>query len=252
MNRTITISNRKGGSGKTTSAVNIAAALAHRGHTVLLVDTDPQAHATLSLGVTRGNGRDGLLGVLMGTCEPQAAPADTYLSNLKVLPGSRMLADYEREYARDRQKRMVLAERLRDLGNSFEYVVFDTPPTISLLTVASLIASREVYAPMQTHFLALEGLAEIIRVIGQLNRIYGLEIELKGIIPTFYKERTRLSRFVVNEIRENLGDGVLLHPVRVSIALAEAPGHGQTVFQYDLKSNGARDYLAVARQMEDL
>ncbi len=251
MKRIISLCNRKGGSGKTTSAVNISAALAHRGKEVLVIDADPQAHTTLSFGITPSDIKADLVSVLAEKKDLKEVMVETYLENLKVVPASRRLTFYERNYARTEEARSALSQRLGEMNGQFDYVIFDTAPTLGLLTIAALIASGEVLVPMQTHFLSMDGLAAVISLIGKLNKLYNPELKLKGIIPTFCKEKTRLSRSTIHEIKDTLGESMVFHPVRVNISLAEAPGFGKTIFQYKLKSRGAYDYLAIADQIEE-
>ena len=252
MSRIISISNRKGGSGKTTTAVNVSAALAHRGKSVLVIDADPQSHTTLSLGIRPRNVEEDLYSMLAKDMPPQRAMTDTYIQRMKIIPATRRLYDFERAYSSKADARLALSKKLAGLNGDFDYIIIDTPPTLSLLTVSSLIASREVYVPMQTHFLCLEGLAEMIGIVSKIRSTYGGNLRIKGIIPTFYKERTRLSKVILQDIAKNLGKRIVLHPVRVNISLAEAPSFGKTIFQYSMNSNGARDYLAVAQQIESL
>ena len=248
--RILTISNRKGGSGKTTTVVNVAAALAHKGYKVLIVDTDPQAHTSLSFGITPKSISADLYSVLVEGKKPEEVMVGTYLDKLMIIPATRRLSTYERNYSKVEEARTCLAERISTINGHFDFIILDTPPTMSLLNVAALIASNEVFIPMQTHFLALEGLAEMVTLISKINKLYNPNVRIKGVIPTFYKERTRLSRAILLEIKRTLGDGIILHPVRVNISLAEAPGYGKTIFQYNHKSNGAHDYLTVAKQIE--
>ncbi len=252
MKRVLAFSNRKGGSGKTTTAVNVAAALAHKGNSVLVIDADPQSHTTVSFGISPREVQSDLYSVLVEGKDLNEVVKETYLKNLKLVPATRRLSVYERNYSRTKEARTLLAERLASLNGHYDYVVLDTPPTLSLLTVASLIASSEVFIPMQTHFLCLEGLAEMMTLISKINKLYNQDLKLKGIIPTFFKERTRMSRSIISEIKKNLGESIILHPVRVNISLAEAPSFGKTIFQYRLKSHGAFDYLSIAKQIEGL
>lgn len=251
MARIIAISNRKGGSGKTTSTVNVSAALAHKGKDVLVIDADPQAHTTKSFGIMPKDIHLDLYSCLVERRDVEEAIKGTYLKTLKVIPATRRLTLYERNFSREKQARIRLSDCLSSNNREFDYIIFDTPPTLSLLTVSALIASNEVLIPMQTHFLSLDGLTEMVALIAKVNEIYNPDLRLKGIIPTFYKERTRLGRSVIGEIRRNLGEHIVLHPVRVNISLAEAPSFGKTIFQYNSKSNGAFDYFAIARQIED-
>jgi chromosome partitioning protein len=252
MRRTLSISNRKGGSGKTTTAVNVSAALAHGGNRVLLIDADPQGHTSISLGISQQDTRLDLVSLLVEKRELTEVMAKTYLDTLMVIPATKRLAAYEKSYTGDPEARTSLAENLNRINGAFDYIVYDTPPTVSLLTVSALIASQEVFIPMQTHFLSLEGLAHMVLLISKIKKLYNPNLTLKGVIPTFYRRRTRLSRSIIDEIKKNLGDDIILHPVRVNISLAEAPSYGKTIFQYKRKSNGASDYLAIAKQIEGL
>lgn len=251
MKRSIVFTNRKGGCGKTTTAVNVAAAFAHMGHRVLLVDTDPQAHATMSFGVEQGALASDLTAVLRGETSARSALHRSYNQRLTLLPASRRLAAYERTHASDREARPRLAEVLTDVGEQYEFVIFDTPPTSGLLTVQALVAAREAYIPMQSHFLAMEGMIEIVEVVEQVRKHYNSHLEIKGIIPTFVGEHKEISRQIMDEVEDELGEGIFLKPVRINDALSEAPGFGKTVFQYDIRSKGALDYYRVAQEILD-
>ena len=251
MSRNLAISNRKGGSGKTTTAVNIAAALAHRGHTVLLVDADPQAHASLSLGYSATKARKGLYNILTDGGSAAENIVDTYSQRLKLAPGSDLLREFQRAHELDGTVLPRLGRCLESVYSRFDYLVFDTPPTLGLLTLSVMVASKEVYVPMQTHFLGLEGLAEVFSVAGKVRAKLNPALVVKGVIPTFYHGNTRLTRSIINEIRNTLGD-IILHPIRENVSLAEAPGYGQSIFQYAIRSNGAADYLALACQIETI
>jgi chromosome partitioning protein len=171
---------------------------------------------------------------------------------MQLIPASKQLSGFERLFFRTQDSKKRLSERLDGLEGGYDFIAIDTAPTLSFLNVSALIASKEVYIPFQAHFLSLEGLAEMISLVGKVRKIYGVDLRVKGVIPTFFNPRTRLSREILAEIRENLGERVLLCPVRQNIALAEAPSRGQTVFQYDPQSNGAVDYLRIAYQIEQL
>ena len=251
MKRSIVFTNRKGGCGKTTTTVNVAAAFAHMGHRVLLVDTDPQAHSTMSLGVEQGTLAADLTAVLRGEISARNALERTYAPRLTLLPASRRLAAYERTHASDREARKRLREVLQDIEGEFDFLCFDTPPTSGLLTVQALVAAREAYVPMQAHFLAMEGMIEIVEVVEQVRKHYNSELSIKGIIPTFVGTAKEISRQIIEEVEEELGEGIFLKPVRINDALAEAPGFGKTVFQYNIRSKGALDYYRVAQEILD-
>ncbi len=252
MSRTITIGNRKGGSGKTTTSVNLAAALAHKGRRVLVVDADPQAHTTLSLGADRRSRRKSLFDVLVDGTAAEDVVSDTYLETLHLIPGGSNLALFERDYATDSGARFAISRSLAAIRDRYDYVLIDTPPTLGLMTVCSLIAGSETLVPVQAHFLAMEGLAETLRVLKGIKKYYRRSIRLLGVVPTFFQANVRLSRAVVEQLRNRLGAEAVLHPIRTNLALAEAPSHGMTIFQYQPRSNGAFDYLHLANQLESL
>ncbi len=251
VNHVITITNRKGGSGKTTTSVNLAAALAKAGHRVLLVDADTQGHSALSLGMPRGASGDGLFDVLTGRVHLNEAARPSALPNLLVLPAGR-LAGLEEAHGDGRKARTAMLEYVARQAGEYRFVIIDTPPMFGVLTIGALIASSWVVVPMQAHFLAMEGLAETVRILKRIEALYSRKVELLGVVPTFYQAHVRLSQAIIDDIRKTLGERIILPPVRTNIALAEAPGHGRSIFEYDPGSNGARDYLRLAGQVEAL
>jgi len=222
------------------------------GRKVMLIDLDPQSHIGLSFGISPRKVNDDITGWILRGKDIGEITVDTYLENLKIVPATSKLWQFEQTYRSDHEVRDLLSRHTKQLNGSFDYVVLDTPPTVGLLTVSALIACKEVYVPMQTHYLSLEGLAEMLTLLSKVRKNCNPSLALKGIILTFYKENTLLSRTVVDEIKKTLGVGVLLHPVRSNVALAEAPGYGRTIFQHDHRSNGATDYSAIAKQIEGL
>ncbi|TVR67672.1 MAG: ParA family protein [Spirochaetaceae bacterium] len=251
VSRRLVFTNRKGGCGKTTTSVNVAAALAHMGSNVLVIDTDPQAHATMSLGIAQGGLVHDLSTVAEGRSTAEAAIRSSYVPRLNVIPATRRLADFERRYANTMEARFWFRDRLGPVMDRFDYTVFDTPPTTQLLTLGSLIAGREAYIPMQAHFLAMEGMIEIIELVEQVQRHHNPSIAVCGIIPTFLDESAPASGQLLRDLRARLGDNLILKPIHLNHALAEAPGAGQTIFQHSLRSAGAIDYYRVALQIRD-
>ena len=250
MARVLAFSNRKGGSAKTTTTVNIAAALAGKGYKVLVIDADAQAHATISYGYPPKSVKKDLYSFLVEGESLDNVLYGTYLKTLFLIPASMRLTEFERHYSHKEEARKSLRDKLEDYKSEYDFIIFDTPPTFSLLTVAVLIASTELIIPVQTHFLAMESLAAMIKIVRQINKLYNPDLKVKGIIPTFYTKRRNLTRTIIEEIRQNLGNEIILHPVRMNVSLAEAPGYGMTIFQYDPKSNGALDYGRIADQIE--
>lgn len=252
ISRRLVFTNRKGGCGKTTTSVNIAAALAHMGYRVLVVDTDPQAHATMSLGIAQGGLVHDLSSVLEGRSEAAAAVRTSYVPRLNVVPATRRLADIERRYANTAEARFWFRDRLAATMDSFDYTVFDTPPTTQLLTLGALIAGREAFIPMQAHFLAMEGMIEIIELAEQIQRHHNPDLIVRGIIPTFVDPEVDSPGDLLNELKTRLGEELLLKPIHLNHALAEAPGAGHTIFQHSLRSIGAVDYYRVALQIRNM
>lgn len=250
--RRLVFTNRKGGCGKTTTSVNVAAALAHMGHQVLVVDTDPQAHATMSLGIPQRNLAHDLSTVAEGRSSAEEAIKTSYVPRLHVLPATRRLSDFERRYANVVEARYWIRDRIGAVMDRFDFAIFDTPPTTQLLTLGSLIAGKEAFIPMQAHFLAMEGMIEIIELTEHIQRRHNPDLVVRGIIPTFLDSDAGLSRKLLDDLRERLGSDLVLRPIHLNRELAEAPGEGHTIFQHSLRSAGALDYYRVALQIRGM
>lgn len=246
MTRHIVFANRKGGCGKTTTAVNIAHGLALREKRVLLIDADPQAHATLSLGVPPGSTDFHLLQFLRGEAGFGDTVLSTHIPGVSLIPSARELGSFELAFSSRKGSETLLNERLYGHTGPFDFVIFDPPPTVGLLTLSALVAAQEVFLPMQMHFLSLEGLAETMQLIYTVNATHNANLRLCGIIPTFFNRNTRLAREMTTDIVKNFGVEKLLPGIRMNISLAEAAGHGKSIFEYAPKSSGAQDYREVA------
>ena len=245
--------NRKGGCGKTTSAVNVAAGLALAGRKTLLVDCDAQCHASISLGFSPYAETPSLYDVLTNE---SAKLKDVILpvswhKNLFIVPSSNQLAAYELEGKRDPNTRSRLANLFVTADMmTFDYIVIDPPPTVGLLFVKALIASTEVVIPVQTHFLSMESLAEMVRLVYQVNATVNPNLRIIGILPTFYSRQIKLAKNVIKEIKQNFGDDMLLPLVRHDFSIAEAPGFGKCIFKHAPGSQGASDYAAVVEKID--
>ncbi|OQY57918.1 MAG: hypothetical protein B6245_14570 [Desulfobacteraceae bacterium 4572_88] len=251
MTRLIVFANRKGGCGKTTTAVNVAHALAKKKKKVLLVDTDPQAHATLSLGYVSHSPSPGISALLRGEASFREAVTQTHIDGISLIASSRDLLCFETEFSASegQGRERLLSDRLTGKADEFDYLIFDPPPTAGLLTRMALAAAREVYIPMQMHFLNLEGLAEMVRLIFEVNAASNPHLRLEGVIPTFFNKSTRIAKEVTADIIRHFGEDKLLPGIRMCISLTEAPGHGKSILEYAPGSTGASDYMALADQI---
>ncbi len=238
---------QKGGSGKTTTAVNLAATLAEAGQRVLLVDVDPQANATSWYAV-----RD--VGKAMFACLCENARIDTIITNtdtpgVAVAPASTWLVGAERALAAEVGAETLLRRRLRDVEDCYDLALIDTPPTLGILTVAALVAADQVLVPVAAHVLALNGLAQLLDTIGTVRDRLNDKLEVLGIVPCRLDGRTRHGTEVVAELRKRFPAETFATAIRENIRLAEAPSFGQPITSYDTKSAGADDYRALAGEI---
>jgi len=247
MGRVIAVANQKGGVGKTTTAINLGAALAALDRRVLIVDLDPQANATSGLGFTKGADRPNIYDLLIGDAGLGAA-RPTAFPNLSLVPSSRDLVGAEIELVErpDREQRLRMA--LGPLRAGFDYVFVDSPPSLSLLTVNALTGADSVLVPIQTEYFALEGLSELLETVERVRRSFNPLLKVEGIVLTMYDDRTNLARQVTEDIRRHLGGLVYESVIPRNVRLGEAPSHGQPVLAYDIKSRGAEAYLDLGRE----
>lgn len=243
----IAVSNQKGGVGKTTTAVNVAAALAGK-YSVLLVDLDPQGNATSGLGIDKEAAKITSYEVLLGEAQLVAGVQETNISNLYVLPANQNLAGAEVELVELSHR----DERLRDALKmaTYDYVVIDCPPALSLLTINALVAARYVLIPVQAEYYALEGLGQLLGTIQAVKQGGNQGLELLGVVLTMYDKRTSLSEQVSQELKNHFGDKLFKAAIPRNVRLAEAPSFSKTIFEHDKWSRGARAYKNIAKEVE--
>jgi chromosome partitioning protein len=247
MGRVVAVANQKGGVGKTTTAINLAASLAALDRKVLLVDVDPQANATSGLGEARKDNGINTYGVVLG--EPAAAAIrPTRFPNLSLLPSTRDLVGAEIELVERHDREGRLREALSPVRSEFDVVFLDCPPSLSLLTLNALTAADAVLVPIQTEYFALEGLSELMDTIDRVRGSFNPALALDGIVLTMFDDRTNLARQVADDIRKHFGDRVYRTVIPRNIRLGEAPSFGKPVLAYDIKSKGSEAYLALARE----
>ncbi len=244
MGKIISLLNHKGGVGKTTSAINIGAGLVELGKRVLLIDLDPQANLTLSLGIPRQ--RYSIYEAVRG--ESELVPY-TYKEGLDVVTSTLDLSGAEMELINEAGREFILRELFEPVVEEYDFIIIDCPPSLGLLTLNALTSSDYVYIPLQTQFLALQGLTKIKQVIDKVRFRLNKKLQIGGVVATMYDSRKVLNRDVVKTIHKYFGEKVFKTMIRDNVALAEAPAQRMDIFSYNKSSNGAKDYLALSHEI---
>jgi chromosome partitioning protein len=247
--RSIALANQKGGVAKTTTAVNLGACLAELGRRVLLIDLDPQANLTSWLGIRQEGLEKSIYNVLLGEARIEEVLKDSTVKGLWLAPSTVELAGAERALANEVGREIILKQRLDHLVESYDYILLDCPPSLGLITVNALTASREVFIPVETKILALNGLVTLVSTINLVKERLNPLLEVTGIIPCMYDGRTNLSREVVEQLKARFGSRVFNTVIRESIRLAECPISGLPIHLYAPGSPGAQDYMNLAREV---
>lgn len=248
MGRVISIVNQKGGVGKTTTAINLGAALAELGKFVLLIDLDPQANATSGLGVNYQELQCGIYEVITGQKQFKEIVCATPHKGYKLAPANMNLAGISVELVDMEEREYQLAKRILEIRNDYDYILIDCPPSLGLLTINALVASDEVLIPVQSEYYALEGLGQLLQTVDLVKQHLKPELTVRGAVITMFDKRNKLSQQVLEELYQHFPYYVYRSVIPRNVRLTEAPSHGSSIFKYDAFSKGARAYDRFARE----
>jgi chromosome partitioning protein len=240
----IVIANHKGGVGKTTSSINISAGLAKKGKNVLIIDTDPQSNLTESFGIF-----DPIKDLYLSFSKGEPLPIINVKKNLSIVPNSLNFSGIELEIAGRMPREIILKELIAGLDKTYDYCIIDCPPSLGLITLNALVAADEVYIPIEAEFLAYRGIDSIVGIINLVKKHFNPGLMIKGVFFTKYNEQRVLTKEIKTQIKGYFGDNLMKTAIRVNVALAEAQSSGKDIFEYDPKSNGAKDYMSLVNEI---
>ena len=249
MARIIAITNQKGGVGKTTTAINLAAALAASDLKVLIIDADPQGNTTSGLGIEKTDGMPTLYDVLVHARSASDAVRRTEMDGLEILPADKNLIGVNVDLVSKEDRESRLRHGLEALGKEYQFILIDCPPALDLLTLNALVAADSILIPIQCEFFALEGVSGLMDTIDRVRDSFGHSLQIEGILLTMYDDRTNLTKQVAADLREFFGDEVFRTVIPRSIRLAEAPSHGKPILLYDPGSKGSEAYIQLAKEI---
>lgn len=245
----LAFANQKGGVGKTTSAVNIAAALGKLGKKVLLVDMDPQGNTTSGVGTDKKQITKTIYEVLIGTAKPEEAILETKFKNLSLIPATMSLVGAEVDLLDEDKREYHARTALEPLKESYDYIIIDCPPALSMLTINALVAADGLIIPMQCEYFALEGLSQLAGTVKRVRQLYNPKLQITGILLTMYNGRLVLTTQVVRELKRYYADKLFKQPISRSVKLSEAPSFGEPICYHDPYGKGSLEYNAVAKEL---
>ena len=249
MAKIIAFANQKGGVGKTTSAVNIAASLGLLGKKTLLVDLDPQGNATSGVGIPKRSLKGTVKEVLTGETDIKQVVLTTNYQNLSIVPTNVTLSGAEFDLYNDEGSEYNLKDAFKSVSNDYDYIIIDCPPSLGMLTINAFVASDGILVPMQAEFYAVEGLSQLISTTKRIKKLYNEDLQIVGILITMYNKRLLLSMQVMDELQKYYPDKLFNTTISRNVKLSEAPGFGKPVYYHDKHSKGANEYLDVAKEL---
>lgn len=249
-NRIITVANQKGGVGKTTTAINLATALAAIGENVLIVDLDPQGNASTGLGIDRQDRRLSSYDLMIGAAEIDEIAMPTDVPNLSIVPSTMDLLGVEMEISGQDDRVFKLKQAVSvPAAREYDYILIDCPPSLNLLTINAMAAAHSVLVPLQCEFFALEGLSQLLETVGHVRSTLNPDLDIQGIVMTMYDSRNNLAHQVVEDVRSHLGDKVYRTLIPRNVRVSEAPSYGKPAILYDLRCSGSQAYLRLASEV---